>query len=103
MENITETCSKCSNQFLIIKKEQEFLKEKGLPNPTLCPACRQMRRLSLRGSRRELFKTTCQKCGKQIIVAFDPKKVTNPIYCREDYDKYFTENDAIVNEPLPQV
>lgn len=103
MANVTQACSKCTKQFLVIDQEQKFLQDQSLPLPTMCPSCRQMRRLSLRGSERAIYKTTCQKCSKEIIVSFDPQKVTNPIYCKKDYDQYFTENDPIINEPLPEV
>lgn len=102
MANITATCTKCKRAFLIIDQEQKFLAEKGLPNPTLCPACRQERRLLLRGGR-QLFKTKCQKCGKEIIVAFDPQKTKRQILCKEDYEKYFEENDPIIKEELPDI
>ncbi len=101
MQNITATCSQCGKQFLILDREQRFLQEKSLPLPTHCPSCRQLRRLSLRGER-ALYKTKCQKCGKDIIVSYDPQKIKNPIFCKEDYEKYFQENDPIINEPLPQ-
>lgn len=103
MANIAQTCAKCTKQFLIIDQEQKFLTEKNLPLPTNCPSCRQTRRLILRGAQRALYKTTCQKCAKEIIVAYDPKKVTNQILCKTDYDQYFTENDTMINEPLPQI
>jgi ssDNA-binding Zn-finger/Zn-ribbon topoisomerase 1 len=99
--NVTKTCKKCGKQFLIIEKEQQFLNEKGIELPTDCPACRQTRRLKLRGER-TLFKTTCNKCGKVIIVTFDPITVTNQILCRQDYDKYLLENDPIITDPLPE-
>lgn len=102
MANITSVCIKCGRQFLIIDMEQQFLQEKGLPHPTQCPTCRQMRRLMLRGGR-TLYRTTCQKCRKQIVVSYDPQSVPNPIYCKEDYDKYFEENDPIIKDPLPEV
>lgn len=104
MASITQTCSKCGKQFLIIDQEQNFLNEKGVPLPIQCPSCRQTRRLTLRGAERALYKTTCQKCGKEIIVAYDPKKITNQqILCKKDYDQYFLENDIIINEPLPEL
>lgn len=103
MDNVVATCTKCKKQFNIVKQEQEFLRKKGLPNPTMCPSCRQARRLALRGAGRQLYKTTCSKCNKQIIVAFDPAKVTNTILCRPDFDKYFAENDPIISEPLPEL
>lgn len=103
MASITQNCTTCKKPFLIIDQEQQFLKEKDLSLPTMCPGCRQMRRLSLRGSERALFRTKCQKCGKEIIVAFDPQKVTNAILCQADYDQYFTENDPIIQDPLPEI
>lgn len=101
MASITQTCTNCGKQFLVIDPEQKFLREKGLPNPLMCFMCRQQRRESLR-SERNLYKANCQKCNKQIIVAFDPEKTQNVIYCKEDYDKYFMENDPIINDPLPE-
>ncbi len=101
MANATVTCTKCSKQFLVLDQEQQFLQEKGLPLPTMCPSCRQTRRLMLRGGR-VLFKTKCQKCGNEIVVAYDPATVTNPIFCKEDYEKYFQENDPIISDPLPE-
>ncbi len=102
MANIKQACSKCKKDFLIIDQEQEFLTQKGLPLPANCPTCRQIRRLSLRGGR-QLFKSKCQKCGKEIVVSFDPKKVQQPIYCKEDYEKFFMENDSIIQDPLPDL
>ena len=102
MDNQTITCDKCKTQFLLIKPEIDFLQNRNLAFPTKCPGCRQERRLSLRGSKRSLFKTKCQKCHKDIVTSFDPQKVTSPIYCREDYEKYFVENDPIIKDPLPE-
>ncbi len=99
--NTTQTCKTCSKQFLVIDLEKKFLDEKGLPLPQNCPSCRQTRRLKLRGER-ALYRATCQKCGKEIIVAFDPKTVQNAILCQKDYDQYFLENDPIIAEPLPE-
>ena len=102
MAAITQTCTKCSRQFLIIDQEQNFLREKGLSFPTNCPSCRQLRRLLLRGNDRSLFKTTCQKCGKSIVVSYDPQKVQNNIFCKEDYEKFLSENDVLITDPLPE-
>ncbi len=102
MAGITQTCSRCTKQFLIIDQEQAFLNQKGLALPTMCPSCRQLRRLSLRGGR-QLFKATCQKCQKEIVVSFDPKQVKQPIFCKEDYEKFMLENDPIIKEPLPNI
>lgn len=103
MDKITKHCQKCKKQFLVIEQEQIFLAEKNLPLPDNCPSCRQIRRLSLRGAERILYKTTCQKCGKDIVVARDPKYTKNEIYCRKDYEQYFVENDPIITDPLPEI
>jgi hypothetical protein len=97
----TLTCTKCQKQFLVIDQEQQFLSQKGLPLPSNCPTCRQRRRLILRGSERALYKTKCQKCGKDIIVSYDPSKVNNAILCKQDYDAWLNEHDTTISEPLP--
>ncbi len=102
MAAITQACAKCNKQFLIIDQEQKFLSEKNLALPARCPSCRQTRRLMLRGDARALFKTTCQKCNKEIIVSYDPKRVRNNIFCKQDYERYLSENDVLLNEPLPE-
>lgn len=102
MTNQTLTCAKCGNKFIVIEQEQNFLNEKSLPPPTRCPSCRQLRRLSLRGDR-QLYKSKCQKCGKGIVVSYNPQKVKQAIYCKEDYEKWFMENDPIIKEPLPDI
>lgn len=102
MANILSNCVTCTKQFLIIDQEQNFLREKGLPNPTNCANCRQNRRLALRGER-VLFKTECQQCHKEIVVSYDPRKIKNAILCKEDYQKYYEENNPIITAPLPQI
>jgi len=102
MTNQTLTCTKCQKQFLVIDQEQQFLNDKGLPLPTHCPSCRQLRRLMLRGNQRALFKAKCQKCGNDIITSYDPQKVSNIILCKDDYYKWLEEHGTIITEPLPQ-
>lgn len=101
MANQSLTCVKCGKQFLVIEPEEKFLKEKGLPLPTHCASCRQTRRLMLRGNDRALFKTKCQQCGKEIVVSYDPNKIKNKILCHEDYDKWLTEHNTVIEDPLP--
>lgn len=103
MSSITKSCSKCQRQFLVIDQEQKFLEDKNLPLPNNCPSCRQTRRLMLRGGERALYKTSCQKCGKEIIVSYDPKNVKNTILCKKDYDQFFAESTLIIKDPLPEL
>lgn len=56
----------------------------------------------MRGER-TLYKTKCHKCGKDIVVSFDPAKTEQTILCRKDYDQYFEENDPIIKDPLPEM
>ncbi|MGB4966422.1 MAG: hypothetical protein WBO77_04935, partial [Microgenomates group bacterium] len=88
-------------QFLVLDREQQFLQQKNLPLPTKCPACRQLRRLTLRGGR-TLYRAKCQKCTKEIITSYDPASTKNMILYKEDYERYFQENDPIITEPLPE-
>jgi hypothetical protein len=88
------TCSKCGKQFRIIAQEIKFLQEKQLPLPTMCPTCRQERRMSLRNPR-QLIKANCDKCGKEIITT--PK--ANPqikVYCDTCYKEYLNTTDPII-------
>lgn len=94
MADITQTCSQCGKKFLIIDQEQEFLKKKNLPLPTLCPTDRQARRLENRGER-TLYKTTCQQCGDGVITSYDPGKAVSKILCKKCYLAYFEKNDVI--------
>ena len=85
MPNLTQTCPKCSKQFLVIEQEQKFLNDKNLPLPVHCPSCRQQRRLMLRGNDRTLYKAKCSKCGKGIIegMMVEPKTITFTFFVKK--------------------
>ena len=88
------TCAKCNKQFRIIAQEKKFLESKNLPMPTMCPTCRQARRMALR-DKRILIKSKCSKCGKEIITT--PKANPNiKVYCDECYKEYLNTNDPII-------
>ena len=94
MSDITQICSSCSKKFLIIIQEQEFLQKRGIPLPTLCPTDRQSRRLATRGER-QLYKTTCQQCGKDVITSYDPVQAVSNILCKKCYLEYFEKNELV--------
>jgi len=89
----TKFCKKCDSKYEITEKdlefydkispkfpspqpsplgEREFIKF-SIPTPTLCPDCRQKRRLSFRNER-NLYKRDCDATGKQIISIYSPDK-----------------------------
>ena len=101
-ESVVETkiCRHCQASFSVTDKDMEFYekvspvfpkspsipltkgeatKEQGdsikylIPTPTLCPDCRQQRRLSFRNERK-LYHRKCDLTGKQIISIYSPDK-----------------------------
>ena len=84
MEKIIEnkTCKQCQCTFDITDRDLEFYdkvspsfgwKKYEIPTPTLCPDCRQQRRLSFRNERK-LYKRECDASGKPMISIYSPDK-----------------------------
>ena len=94
MKEERRVCKKCGKEFLILPQEKKFLEERGLPLPEYCPACRQQRRLSLRGERR-LYKTTCQECGKTIFVTYNPEEMKSKILCQACFKKFMEKTELV--------
>ena len=78
----TKTCRFCQSSFPITDKDMEFYekvspvfagKKYPIPSPTLCPDCRQQRRLSFRNERK-LYKRKCDATGKEIVSIYSPDK-----------------------------
>ncbi len=97
MDQLKKTCKNCGKDFWVIKQEQEFLQKMNLLMPSECPSCRQSRRLKDRGER-NLYRTTCQQCGKNIIVTYDPKTETRKILCKECYLQWFEKNPVLITD-----
>jgi CxxC-x17-CxxC domain-containing protein len=91
-QNKTLTCRDCGAEFTFTANEQEFYADKGFENePSRCPDCRAARKRQRNNGRgnfnhrpREMFKTTCSKCGKVAEVPFRPLP-DKPVYCKECY------------------
>ena len=88
-------CKKCKQNFEISNFDLEFYKKVSpkfpspqssplggegvnmitykIPAPTLCPECRQQRRLAFRNER-NLYKRKCDFSGKDIVSNFSPEK-----------------------------
>jgi CxxC-x17-CxxC domain-containing protein len=79
------TCSDCGNTFAFSSSEQEFYASRGFQNPKRCPGCREQRRGNGNGHsrhQREMYTTTCSRCGKEAQVPFVPR-LDRPVYCSE--------------------
>lgn len=83
MENVVEikSCLHCETQFEITQSDLDFYNKISptfagekfmIPAPTLCPDCRQRRRLSFRNERK-LYKRKCNASGKDIISIYHPE------------------------------
>ncbi len=83
-EKIVETknCKHCNSSFEITDKDLEFYEKLSpvfwwqkyqVPSPTLCPDCRQQRRLSFRNEKK-LYKRKCDATGKDIISIYSSLK-----------------------------
>ncbi|MFH0769860.1 MAG: hypothetical protein V1926_00610 [Candidatus Peregrinibacteria bacterium] len=87
---MTQTCRQCSAPFEVTPADLAFLakispvfcgKKFTIPPPTLCPDCRQQRRLLWRNER-NLYRRTCDLCKKSIISQYSPDKPFT-VYCTE--------------------
>ena len=89
-EDKTLTCKECGAEFVFSAGEQEFYAEKGFEHePQRCKSCRDARKNATRPAR-ELFTTTCAKCGGEAKVPFQPSD-DRPVYCKECYAKVKAE------------
>jgi hypothetical protein len=76
-----KTCIQCKNRFEVSSRDKEFYKKISpvfggktfqIPEPTMCPLCRQMRRFAFRNER-HLYKRKCDGSGKEIISMYSPE------------------------------
>lgn len=73
------TCPNCNQNFEITDQDLEFYQKMKVPSPTLCPDCRQQRRLAFRNER-NLYRNRCALCKKEMITIYSPDK-PYPVYC----------------------
>ena len=82
-----KTCKTCSKDFPIYKEDLAFYKKLEVPEPTLCPACREQRRLVWRNER-TLYSRKCDRTDKPIISYISPDKPIT-VY---SLDEWFANN-----------
>ena len=99
-EDKTITCRDCAQSFVWTAGEQEFFQSRGFEHePVRCRDCRNTRKKerNLSGSNggngytsdrgpREMFRATCDECGKQTEVPFQPTS-GKPLYCSDCFEK----------------
>lgn len=93
------TCVQCGNAFVFTADDQAFHASRGYQDPKRCPTCRAERRSSQGGGsafgggygggyndrpQREMFTTTCSRCGREARVPFVPRN-DRPVYCSDCY------------------
>lgn len=76
----TKLCKLCSVKFDVTDKDRAFYEKISpeiggkkilIPDPTLCPDCRQQRRLA-QGNQLHLYKRKCDKTGAEVISNYHP-------------------------------
>jgi len=92
----TKNCKTCQAQFEITQADLDFYQKvspsfKGqkylIPSPTLCPDCRQQRRLAWR-NQTNVYINMCSGTKENIFTAFNPQN-TFPVY-KNDY--WYSDN-----------
>lgn len=81
MTQESRNCQNCKENFTIEPEDFGFYKKIQVPPPTLCPLCREQRRMAHRNER-FLYKDQCDLCKKSIISIYSPEKPFT-VYCRE--------------------
>ncbi|MBU0578172.1 hypothetical protein KJ742_05080 [Patescibacteria group bacterium] len=85
-----KNCKQCNVGFEVTDQDRKFYemvspefngKKYLIPEPTLCPDCRQQRRLSF-CNERHLYSGECGMCKKRTLTEQPPHN-NQPIYCRE--------------------
>ena len=75
------TCKQCNTGFEITDNDQKFYEQLKISEPTLCPDCRNQRRMSWRNEK-TLYKRKCNLCNQDIISIYSPDKPFS-VYCQE--------------------
>ena len=89
---VQQTCRQCQQSFEITPADLAFYdkvspvfngKKEPIPPPTLCPDCRQQRRLAFRNAH-VLYKRSCDLTGQKILSTASPDK-PHTIYNQHDW------------------
>ena len=73
-------CKQCQSSFEVTDADRGFYEKMDVPEPTLCPDCRNQRRMSWRNEQ-TFHKRKCDLCEKEMISTY-PEKAPFPVYCQ---------------------
>ncbi|MBU0727715.1 hypothetical protein KKA95_03450 [Patescibacteria group bacterium] len=81
-------CKQCKSQFEITKKDELIHKKMNVPAPSLCPSCRQQRRIAFRNDQ-NYYKNKCHICEKNLVSIYSSDKDI-PVLCSDCFwsDKF---------------
>jgi hypothetical protein len=74
-------CQSCKSDFSIEPDDFSFYETIKVPPPTLCPPCREQRRLVHRN--KDYFLRTCDMCGKNSVSIWHPDVTGYKFYCND--------------------
>ena len=89
---MTRSCRFCKQAFEITDGDLAFYdkvspvfagKKESIPPPTLCPPCRERRRMAWKNERK-WNNGTCGKCSKPFSTTYAPER-PETVYCEECY------------------
>jgi hypothetical protein len=93
---MSSNCKQCQASFEVTEQEIEFRQKMAptfdgqsfeIPDPTLCPRCRNRRRLAARNVV-NLYKRKCDLCQKEVVSMYSPDKTDIKVYC---YDCWWSD------------
>ena len=119
-------CKQCNNPFEVQERDRMFYKKISpvfknkrfqIPEPTLCPNCRQQRRMAFRNER-NLYQRKCDGSGKEMISMYPPE-APYKVYSQEvwwqsnwdgtqygldyDFNRNFFEQFRKLSESTPRI
>ena len=77
----TQNCQNCKKDFTIFPDDVSYYEKIQVPQPTWCPECRLIRRLSWRNER-NLYRNECALCKKSIISIIHAGSLLK-VYCSQ--------------------
>jgi hypothetical protein len=73
LSSMEKVCLQCQQFFAVSDQDKSFYDSIGVPEPTLCPDCRQQRRLLWRNERK-LYKRKSDLSGQEFVSVYSPDK-----------------------------